>query len=370
MPVLVACPSCSRKLSVPDAAVGRTARCPGCRTQFPIPAPPPADAFDFGPEPPQPAAERTPRGKSPPGSRKPVVVGAVVVIVAGLVIAGVVLSAGPNKTAPGTGPVAQTGPRADGGTKPADPPAATASGGQGTAPPAATARKSPPVVPPVPPPVTQAPPVKSSPPPVSRPPEWVAAATRELEAVKQLTRPVEPRRPSYMAPAEYDQFKEDAAGFFRTQYPVENPGRFHEPELVVSINYDYVSLMPETHQAVQREGYTQLARRTDAEITTLANVVPAVRKLLDPKFRAAMRARLPWEERKKLFGEFAAATGVSGWTLLHPFDHLTGEEMRQAVAAARQAKESGLGSLAASERALILRAGAVEFFETLLKARK
>lgn len=60
---------------------------------------------------------------------------------------------------------------------------------------------------------------------------------------------------------------------------------------------------------------------------------------------------LPWKERKELFGQFAAVTGEKGWSLARPFDELTGEDTKAAVAAAKKAKASGIGTLTAKSEA-------------------
>jgi hypothetical protein len=97
------------------------------------------------------------------------------------------------------------------------------------------------------------------------------------------------------------------------------------------------------------------------------NAIPAAKKLLDVKFRASMKARLPWAERKKLYDQLTKVTGqTEKWSLLVPFDDFTGAEMKAAVVAAEQAKASGLGAVSASDRALILHSGALDFFASLL----
>jgi hypothetical protein len=125
--------------------------------------------------------------------------------------------------------------------------------------------------------------------------------------------------------------------------------------------------MPHTAAALRREGFTQLAGKYEGDdLDHITNASPAAKKLLDAKFRAAMKARLPWTERKKLYDQFVRTTGQKEqWSLLVPFDDLTGVEMKAAVAAAEQAKAKGLGAVTAADRALILRAGAIDFFASL-----
>ena len=43
MPVVVACPKCSTKLSAPDSAAGKQVRCPKCGTSAAVPALIPAE---------------------------------------------------------------------------------------------------------------------------------------------------------------------------------------------------------------------------------------------------------------------------------------------------------------------------------------
>jgi hypothetical protein len=87
----------------------------------------------------------------------------------------------------------------------------------------------------------------------------------------------------------------------------------------------------------------------------------------DSVFRATMQERPAWAERKKLYDRFTRATGqTEKWSLLVPFDDLSGAEMKAAVAAAESAKANGLRAATAADRALLLRAGALDFFESLL----
>src|SRR5581483_3479093 len=53
MPIVITCPECRRKAKVPESALGKTVRCPGCGATFPATAedagpPPPHDATDEG----------------------------------------------------------------------------------------------------------------------------------------------------------------------------------------------------------------------------------------------------------------------------------------------------------------------------------
>jgi hypothetical protein len=54
MPIHLACPSCGAKGTLPDAAAGKSARCPRCKATLVIPilSPPPAPPPEFVPEPP------------------------------------------------------------------------------------------------------------------------------------------------------------------------------------------------------------------------------------------------------------------------------------------------------------------------------
>src|SRR5262249_2522120 len=72
MPV-VTCPECTKKLNVPDTAVGKKAKCPGCNAVFAGSAPAPAPAAAPLPLPPEPKKAAPParppdlkKGKQPP----------------------------------------------------------------------------------------------------------------------------------------------------------------------------------------------------------------------------------------------------------------------------------------------------------------
>jgi len=206
------------------------------------------------------------------------------------------------------------------------------------------------------------------------PAQWVADARKELDSAKRKPKIVEPVKPAGMTPAEYDVLKVSAVSFFNSTFPVDAPEKMPDgagAAVMLDIKFEYDVLMPESRRVVRREAYTRLAgfvKEDKQALTNLANAFPVAIKLHDdPKFLASMKSRLPWAERKKLYDQFTKATGqTEKWSLLHPFDDLTGEEMRSVVAAAEKAKSSGLGAVTASERALILRAGALDFFASLI----
>ena len=97
----------------------------------------------------------------------------------------------------------------------------------------------------------------------------------------------------------------------------------------------------------------------------------ALRPLLDPEFKKTLLLRLPWDERMTLFERYARLTkDARRWSLLHPFDELTGDEMRSAIAAIERADRDGLGALDRGQRTLVLRAGATAFFRRLLSVER
>ncbi len=72
MPVVITCPACRRKARVPDTALGKTVKCPGCGATFPatlddstpLPAPPLVEEDEVpepSPEPPAPDTRRVER---------------------------------------------------------------------------------------------------------------------------------------------------------------------------------------------------------------------------------------------------------------------------------------------------------------------
>lgn len=64
-------------------------------------------------------------------------------------------------------------------------------------------------------------------------------------------------------------------------------------------------------------------------------------------------------------------TGAKGeWSLLQPFDDLTGPEMNAAISAADKLKTSGLRSLTPDERLVLYAAGAVDAVEDALAATR
>src|SRR5688572_10391194 len=61
----IQCPHCSAKLNVPEAALGKNARCPKCQQKFLVQAPPPPDELDAFGISPAPLDEPDPFGASP-----------------------------------------------------------------------------------------------------------------------------------------------------------------------------------------------------------------------------------------------------------------------------------------------------------------
>lgn len=170
-----------------------------------------------------------------------------------------------------------------------------------------------------------------------------------------------------MTKAEYEVLLEGVDDFKKV-LPMDRPDKMPEPETLIERTFDTEKIMPYTATALRREGFTQLAAKYQGEgLENLVNAIPAAKKLLDAKFRTSMKGRLPWAERKKLYEQFSKATDIKEkWSLLHPFDDLTGEEMKAAVVGAEKAKARGLGAVSVTERALILRAGAIDFFASLI----
>lgn len=211
---------------------------------------------------------------------------------------------------------------------------------------------------------------KPSEPPAGKTPTWVADAKKELDTAKRRPKQAEPVRPAGSTQAKYDALVEQV-DFFRGVYPVTTPDKMPEPEMMLDRFPDAAAVMPHTVAAVRREGFTQLVAKYEGDdLDNLTNAIPAAKRLLDAKFRASMKARLPWADRKKLYDQFTKATGqTEKWSLLVPFDDLTGDEMRAAVAAAEKAKASGLGTVTAADRALILGGGAIDFFASLIPVK-
>src|ERR1043165_4762024 len=71
MPISIRCPECGRKLSAPDGAAGKRARCPHCKTIVTLPsaaAPPPEEVLDAEPmaAPPEPQPVAAPAAAPEP----------------------------------------------------------------------------------------------------------------------------------------------------------------------------------------------------------------------------------------------------------------------------------------------------------------
>ncbi len=109
MPLPVTCPGCSSRLTAPDAAAGKTVRCPKCRAPIPVPAPAAALPFEVVADAPAERSrkrpEKLPRGKKVAAGPSPKlligIAASVLVLVAGVVV-GVVALSGDKPTAQST----------------------------------------------------------------------------------------------------------------------------------------------------------------------------------------------------------------------------------------------------------------------------
>jgi hypothetical protein len=132
-------------------------------------------------------------------------------------------------------------------------------------------------------------------------------------------------------------------------------------------------IMPRTVDCWEREALCHYldATATDRGFEMMVRHFPLLRVLGDEGVRGRLKARLPSEQRRNLYAEFAKLTNdARRWPLTHPFDDLSGEEMQAMVAAASTCQAKGLGALAREDRHRLLVAGALDFFEKYLqKAR-
>jgi hypothetical protein len=90
--------------------------------------------------------------------------------------------------------------------------------------------------------------------------------------------------------------------------------------------------------------------------------------LSDGRLRRSLMDRTPWEDRRRLYAEFASLTADHRpWSLTHPFDELDEDGERAAVAAARRVRQVGMAELSAKERQALLAGGAVELLAAALQ---
>jgi hypothetical protein len=196
----------------------------------------------------------------------------------------------------------------------------------------------------------------------------VAEVEAELTAARNRKRVMEPVKGPTMTTAEYEAALQNVPAM-KKLFPItsSDPLSFGACLMLADMPFPAAAVMPETARVLQREAMTQLARRPIDELDRLVNTKPSVRPLLDNTFRDKMLARLPAVERKVLHTAFADLTGDGeAWSRLHPFDDLTGTEMKTAVDVAERVKREGLQAISRDERLLILRAGGADFVERML----
>ena len=204
---------------------------------------------------------------------------------------------------------------------------------------------------------------------------WINDAEAELAAAKKLVPEREPFKPVRMTMAEWE-VASMRAQFWMNAMKLDDPGSVRLPPWgILSLDYDVAApTIPRIIACWEREALLQIAMTQPTRaIEALVIGTPKIRPLVDPEFKKKMLARLPWKERKELFAKFVAATGGGSdrkWSMIDPFDDLDGDEMRAAIDAGLMVKNDGLRKLSRSQRLLILRAGALDFFENRLDSSR
>lgn len=334
MTLTIACPSCRQPIQVHPASAGQVFACPHCQQPFTVPAAHPRNEFDTFDQEDTGSSRRRRKANTPSGLLVGVVVGSVVgllVLVGGGVATYLMLSGARDDSTKGTaddsatGKVATVRQPADKATRKLPPPTPSRGGDE----------------------------------------EWAVQVRAELAIAASAQRVQEPVRGKFMTQAEY-QVAEQSLDGYRTLYPTDAPDGVQLRVHFIHEN-PATSIMPETTRVTLREAFTLWATKSDDELERAINVNTTLRPLLDMEFRAELRARLPWKERKELYAKFAETAGLKEkWSLLVPFDELSGREMKEAVAAVQKADKDGLRALAGDERRLLLRAGALRYVEVLL----
>lgn len=202
--------------------------------------------------------------------------------------------------------------------------------------------------------------------------KWRGDVMQEINAARVAKRVGEPFRAPGMTAAEYQKAVVQVARF-KKQYPIEGP----MPSYRLLLNADLspaAAVLPETSKVLRREAFTQIAQfeRPTMErlVMSFSSNHPDLRELLEGDVYARLHATPSWDVRKAHYAQFQALTGVKGgWSLLHPFDDLTGPEMKDALAGAEKLKGSGLRALTPGERRVLLAAGAADAVEDAFNAK-
>ncbi len=211
--------------------------------------------------------------------------------------------------------------------------------------------------------------------PTDRPsmePSWKLQTRQQLQAARRESIPLrEPlQRPEEMSETEFQQAKRTVTRW-QTQVDLANPERQEHQRIVTdhSIRTQFMQLLPMTFAALEREflqSFLQGTNRTDIEQT--ASRRAELRSLGDPSFRQRLQERLPWQTRKQLFDKFAQITGLDEpWSLIHPFDELSGEDMNKVTAYALKVKQGQLANLNDDQRKLLINLRAYDFMEQALE---
>jgi len=199
---------------------------------------------------------------------------------------------------------------------------------------------------------------------------WREEVAEDIKAARSFMQQVkEPVQAPGMTMVEYKRAL-TVVNSFKQRYPVEGPIPIYRLLLNADLS-QASSVMPETSRVLRREAFTQIARLDrpgmERQVMALTPNHPEVRLLLDNELYTKLHATLPWQERKTQYERFQMLTGVKGaWSLLQPFDDLTGPDMAAAIAAAEKLKTSGLRALTSDERTDLLAGGAVDAVEDAL----
>jgi hypothetical protein len=199
-------------------------------------------------------------------------------------------------------------------------------------------------------------------------PSWIKEAKAELVAARKASPLAEPlTQPSTMSTRPYLGARKFADRWLHEATP-DNVRFILLPKIPVTS--DALELVPRSASCWRREAlWPALDAANGKDLDAIVAEDDALRSLKEASLQKSLRARFPWRERKNLYSDFADITEDKRfWSLTHPFDDLDGTEMKLAIEVARKAKSDGLNRLDAEARQILLRAGAIDFFQHLLEA--
>lgn len=212
--------------------------------------------------------------------------------------------------------------------------------------------------------------------------EFEAAKKRNADWLKQSPKPPEVKTPKqdtkWVLEASFELLGAEKDRLRRMEEYAYRVGRFNEAEYQIAAKAALT-----IQKSVGVENIEQIHNYSADFLELASKVAPLM--ILHRQREALMRSsnypllvkngaaelRLPWEQRRSLYEEFARIVGEDRpWSLGVFFDNLNKTEMENLINGIRLADKQGFGAINKEQRLLILKAGALDYVRKQIEAAK